>query len=98
MFLVVDPITRFHIFTDKDPRDDGFQGAVVADVRLDDKETLLARSQDATTAVPCLGRSAEDEKHYRVFTCMKDCRSVGFDPIATVYATYETWSEYQQEV
>ena len=26
MFLVIDPMTRFYIFTEKNPRDDGFLG------------------------------------------------------------------------
>ena len=44
---------------------------------LKDGATLEGRSQDSTTAVPCLGRSPRDERFYRVFGCMKQCRSEG---------------------
>ena len=96
MYLVVDPVTNFYIFTIKDPREDGFDGPVVKDVRLQDGATLEGRSQDSTTAVPCLGRSPRDERFYRVFGCMKQCRSEGFEPIASVYGRYESWSEFQE--
>ena len=96
MYLVVDPITNFYIFTEKDPREDGFDGPVEQDVQLDDSGTIRGRSVDSTTAVPCLGRSPTDDKFYRVFACMKDCRNRGFEPIAGVYAKFESWSEFQE--
>lgn len=96
MYLVIDPITRVYVFVEKDPREDGYEGDVHQDVRLDEIGTLYDRSQDSTTPVPYLGRSTSDEKHYRVFECLKDCRAGNFEPVATVYGAYETWTEYQE--
>ncbi len=95
MYLVVDPMTRFFVFTEADPRTDGFAGPVEPDVQLDELETLTDRGEHATAAVPCLGRSIENQKHYKVFESTKDCRKSGFDPVGSIYGKFQCWSEYQ---
>ena len=97
MFLVIDPTTQFYVFTEKDPREDGFEGLVQSDICLDESGTLSGRSLDSTTAVPCLGRSSTNAKHYSVFQCMKDCRAAGFEAVALVYGKYESWREFQAD-
>jgi len=97
MYLVIDPTTRFYIFTDQDPRNDGYDGSVRQDVRLDESDTLNALSNDSTAAVPCLGCSPSDEKHFRVFESFKQCRLSGFEPCGNVYAKYQSWIEFLEE-
>ncbi len=97
MFLVVDPTTQFYVFTDKDPRDDGFHGDVREDVRLDEIGTVADMSLDATVADPCVGRSPSDPNHFKVFLSAKDCRAEGFECVAQVYGHYESWREFQED-
>lgn len=97
MFLSVDPVTRFHVFTEQDPRQDGFDGDVEQGVRLDEIQTLDNPALDATLGDPCLGRSPTDDKHFRVFLSVKDCRAEGFQYIAQIYGKYESWREFQAD-
>lgn len=97
MYLVIDPITGFHIFLEQDPRGDGYDGPVEQDVKLEEADAMVSASQDATAAIPCLGRSPQDDRHYRVFESMKQCRQAGFEPCGTVYAKYQTWREFSED-
>lgn len=95
MFLVIEPMTHFYVFTDEDPRNDGYDGPVEQDVRLDESGTIGGRSANATAAVPCLGQDPSDPRHFKVFECTKDCRRDGFSPVASVYGKYQSWREFQ---
>lgn len=97
MYLVVEPLTQIYIFTEEDPRQDGYDGPLEQDVRLDETRTVGDATSDSTVAVPCVGRSPHDPKQYAVFQCNKDCRHSGFEPVATVYAKYQHWGEFENE-
>jgi hypothetical protein len=97
MYLVVDPLTQFYIFTEIDPREDGYEGPVETDVRLDGIGTWEEATGTATTAVPCLGHSPDNAKHFRVFYSMRECRQAGFVPTSSVYGKYRTWHEFHED-
>ena len=95
MYLVVEPLTQIYVFTEKDPRNDGYDGPVEEDIQLNEKATFGDANSDSTMAVPCVGRSPDDPKVYTVFSSNKECRHAGFEPVATVYARYESWGEFE---
>jgi len=97
MYLVVEPLTQIYVFTEQDPRDDGYVGRVELDVTLSESGTLNDSDCGATTAVPCLGRSPKDLSHYAVFLSNKECRQAGFEPVATLYAKCKSWGEFEQQ-
>lgn len=97
MYLVVEPLTQIYIFTEEDPREDGYDGPLEQDVRLDEARTLGDSASDSTVAVPCVGRSPDDPKQFAVFQSNKDCRQSGFRPVATIYAKYRSWREFEVE-
>ena len=97
MYLVVEPATQIFVFTEEDPRNDGYEGPLEKGVTLNDSGNLRDADSNATTAVPCVGRSPDDFRHYAVFPSKKECRQSGFQPVATVYAKYKSWNEFAQQ-
>lgn len=94
MYLVVEPITNVYVFTEEDPRSDGYDGPVESNVKLEESDTISDDSVNSTTAVPCVGQSPTDTKLFRVFPSKKDCRHAGFKAVATVYCQYKRWGEF----
>lgn len=97
MYLVVEPLTQIFVFTEDDPRNDGYEGPLEPDVTLNESKTLQDGDCNATTADPCVGRSLDDLTHYAVFPSNKECRHSGFEPVASLYAKYKSWSEFAQQ-
>lgn len=97
MFLVVEPLSNIYVFTEEDPRNDGYDGPLESDVKLDELATINDESVNSTTAVPCVGQSPSDPKHFRVFKSLKDCRQAGFQSVATIYCRHQSWGEFEDE-
>ena len=97
MYLVVEPLSNIYVFTEEDPRNDGYDGPLEADVTLEEADDDDDDSVNSTTAVPCIGQSKSDSKHYRVFPSKKDCRKAGFESVATVYCKYQSWGEFEDD-
>lgn len=97
MYLVVEPLSNIYIFTEEDPRNDGYHGPLESNVKLEDVGTLDDESVNSTTAVPCVGQSPQNPKHFRVFQSKKDCRLAGFESVATVYCKYQSWGEFEDD-
>ena len=95
-FLIVDRPTRTYVFTEHDPREEGYSGDVKDDVSLVEEFPEILDWPDGVPPDRCLGVSHEDEADYRVFPSPIDCRSAGFEPLAARYWTGESWHDWLQ--
>ena len=94
MFLICDNQTNQHVFTDSDPRDDGFTGEVVSNVTLDIPDDLTEWRDGARCPQPVLAVSPTDRTDYKLFKYDTEAKAAGFRvrasrPVtATSYAAY----------
>jgi hypothetical protein len=96
-YLIQDPETSCYVFTEEDPRQDGFTGPVQEGVELEfTREDPGAAG--VTAPAPCLGVSQTDGRRYRVFPYRSDCRRAGYNALSERYAVHATWAEYQAEL
>jgi len=69
------------VFTDDEPRGDGFDGTVIEGVSLEyETESPEWRDGEASSE-ECLGRHPDEPKEYRVFRSNLLCRESGFFPV-----------------
>jgi hypothetical protein len=96
MFHVVDPETKDHVFTEEDPREDGFVELVDCDITLDEFDGVVGEGHEYPR--PHLGRSNEDHRLFRVFRSLADCTRAGFVPLSFGFGVpYERWSAFKSK-
>jgi len=87
--------TIWQVFTQRDPRTEGYVGELECDVTLEyDMPAVHAWPDGAVAPEPCLGRAPDDLKHYRVFRCPRDCLAAGHELLPGTTLLFGTWSEY----
>lgn len=82
MFLVEDQRPGIHnfVFTQLDPRLDGFKGPVIEGVSLDyDILSITSWPDGRPSPQPQLGRDPANPKHYKVFKYPKELHDLGFE-------------------
>ncbi len=94
MFLVSDPEREVLVFTNKDPRVDGFEGDVKENVRLEYPEDVNRWADGSECTEQCLGFSESDPLQYRVFRTPQGCRATEFIPTYIPFELFSTWTEY----
>jgi hypothetical protein len=93
-FLVVDRPKNTYVFTDDDPREEGYSGQIEEDVSLVEEFPEILEWPGGRPPDRCLGVSHRDETDYRVFPSPIDCRSAGYEPLAARYWTGHSWHEW----
>ena len=95
MFHVVDA-NGVHVFTQVDPREDGFTGPVDADVTLEElTDNSSATTDNQTFPLPALGRSRSDPRRFRVFPEVADCQKAGFAAVGPRWENCARWSDHR---
>jgi len=97
MYLVTDERlgSAYLVFTVQDPRQDGYKGDVIDDVRLDYDELKVHRWDDGQRSPEaCVGVAPNDPKHYKVFKSADELLTAGFTPVAGIAATFYSWRDY----
>jgi hypothetical protein len=83
------------VFTWGDPRRAGYQGNVIDGVTLDyDMEAVHTFPDGAARPEACVGRAADDSKHYKVFRSNNERRSEGYEPVTGDAAVFGSWKDY----
>ncbi|MEX0711697.1 MAG: hypothetical protein WD278_05070 [Pirellulales bacterium] len=99
MYLLFDPETSLPVFTEGDPRDDGFEGPIKPNVTLDrpqDDQPQLGHPAVADDQ-RCLGVSNQDESRYRVFDSLDECENADFRFVSAWQGhVYESWDDYSR--
>jgi len=94
VFLVKDAET--YVFTNRDPREDGFDGKVQEGVTIEILRDLHQWPEGAAGPEPCLGASGLNESCYKVFKYPQECQKAGFRSLGfNIPQVYERWSEYR---
>lgn len=96
MYVVKDSKTHWYVFTETDPRGDGFAGEVKDDVSLVDDFPEILDWPGGERPSQWLGVASQDEKDFRVFPAPIDCRSAGYIPLTTKYWVGESWREWSK--
>lgn len=85
------------VFTEIDPREDGFEGTPVEGVTL---EQDLLENQNwpdgAEAPTPSLGRDPKNPKHYKEFKYPRELQAAGFTPLSGRAMLFRRWSDYPQ--
>lgn len=102
MFLIEDRRPGLHnfIFTQMDPRRDGYSGNVINDVTLEyDLNSIHAWPDGEPFPEPKLGRDPAKPKHYKVFKSSQELQSAGYQFVNdhTPVVVY-SWRDYRQMV
>lgn len=100
MFLVVDRRLGmdYYVFTQLDPRTDGYRGAVTEDVSLEFDMNAIHRWPDGEPRPsPRLGRDPSNPRHYRVFKFPHELEAarfefVDYNPPIVAYS----WLDFRQ--
>jgi hypothetical protein len=95
VFHFIDPKTQAHVFTRIDPREDGFGGPVEGDVTLVEVGEIAVREGE-TDPIPCLGRSRENPRLYRVFGSASERQAAGFQNLGVFFVIRERWSDIRR--
>jgi hypothetical protein len=95
-YLIVDPQSETYVFTDRDPRQEGFAGRVREDVSLREEFPEILRWPEGKRPDHWLGVSQQDETDYRIFPSTQDCTSAGFKPLTTRYWAGGSWEEWDK--
>jgi hypothetical protein len=97
MFLVQDKIgeVTYLVFTWEDPRRAGYTGEVVEGVSLEyDMQAVHRWPNGEPRPDVCVGRSADDPKHFKVFKYRSDVRAAGYDAVPGDPVVFGSWSDY----
>jgi len=96
MFRVFDQKSETQVFMVEDPRRAGFRGDVEEGVSLEyNTEETFLWPEGADIPDPCVGRSRENSKHYKVFKYQQDLHGAEYEfvshgvPFVTV-----SWRDY----
>jgi hypothetical protein len=100
MFLIKDRRLGMdnYLFTQTDPRLEGYKDDVIEDVDLDyDMNAIHLWPYGQARPSPQLGRDPKNPKHYKVFKSLKELRAAGFDLIHSnsPFVAY-SWSDYRK--
>ena len=93
-YLIVDQPRGTYVFTNEDPRREGFPGPVEEDVSLVEEFPEILHWPEGRRPEQWLGVSQKDHGEYRVFPSPQDCTSAGFRPLTTRYWTGNSWQEW----
>ena len=96
MYLAHDVTINCHVFTDKNPRDDGYDGELQENVTLDTSEGVNEWRNGTRSLDGCLGQDPEDDSHYKVFQYDKDCSNAKFHNLGTNFSSHDSWSDYEK--
>lgn len=99
MFLIKDRRLGMdnYVFTQTDPRAEGYRGDVVENVALEyDMNDIHSWSDGETRPEPCLGRDPTDENRYKVFKFPADLQAAGFELVhsSPPFVTF-SWPDYR---
>ena len=97
MFLVEDRRhgTTYLVFTSEDPRKDGYKGQVIDGVSLDyDLSAVHSWPKGQARPEACVGRDADNPKHYKVFKYSSERQSAEYQPVAGTPLVFVSWPEY----
>jgi hypothetical protein len=97
VFLIEDKRhgATFLVFTSEDPRKDGYTGSVAEGVSLEYDIIAVHSWLDGEEAPEaCVGRAAEDPKHYKVFKYARDRQTAGYLPVAGTAVVFRSWNDY----
>lgn len=100
MFLIHDRRLAMdnYVFTQTDPRTDGYKGEVIEGVTLDYDMNAIHHWPDGERRPdPQLGRDPKNPAHYKVFKFENELRAAGFRLIhsSTPFLAY-SWSDYRK--
>ncbi len=87
------------VFTQKDPRTDGYIGDVIEDVTLDyDMNAVYSWREGEASPNPQLGRDPQNRKRYRVFKFPQELEAAGYELIHsnTPFVVF-SWSDYRKQ-
>ena len=95
MFVAHDAKLDYFVFTDTDPREDGFEGFVEVDVSIQERPGHHDWPLGAAQPRPVLGVSTSDPKAYRVFSSEQECRQEGFRVLGMNWTgDFDTYGDY----
>ena len=97
MYLVTDPENKMLVFSELDPRSDGFVGDDKCDVLIRVSESDNEWHNGACAPEECLGVSETNEREYRVFQFANECHEQGFCPTGAFGAVVESWKEWKEK-
>ena len=100
MFLAIDRRLGMdnYVFTQTDPRTEGYEGDVIDGVSLDYDMNAIHHWPDGQPHPnPQLGRDPKNPKHYVVFKCPDELRAAGFKFVHfnTPFVAY-SWPDYRK--
>jgi hypothetical protein len=97
-YLVCIPKHNTHILFMFDPREDGYTGELVEDVRYEEPSDLHAWPPGSDRpSPPAMGRSPVDPKHYKCFKNMDELNAEGFEHVGAPATMKDRWSSYLKE-
>jgi hypothetical protein len=96
MFRVMDQRSETQVFTSEDPRSAGYKGAVEEQVTLEfDIDKILLIPEGSEYGEPCLARSRENAKRYKVFKYRRDLGAAGYEFVASgTPNVFRSWQDY----
>lgn len=95
MFLVRDEVPGcvYLVFTQTDPREDGYAGEVEEGVTLDDAADY-SWPEGSERPMHLVGRDPARPNHYRVFKFHHELEAAGYEQVAGTAITPGRWSSY----
>ena len=99
MYAVAHPVTGYFIFVAEDPREDGFVGDVQEGVTVDAPTLVVEQFNEYLASTPLgeaaflLGRSPSNDKHFRLFRSVEECRAVGFVDLGRKHKHARRWTD-----
>jgi len=82
------------VFTEVDPREDGFTGEMIEGVSFEQSEDIFHWPDGHRDPEPCVGQEPTNDKRYKVFKYPRDLQKAGFHLVSATFGTYERWSDY----
>jgi len=101
MFHIFDnrPGCNQHVFTDQDPRDDGYLGEVDENCKIETPENLFAHPYGAKRPNPTiLAVSQNNSKCFREFASAEEAQRAGFEVLSGYPGIFPRWSDYLAEI
>ena len=98
MFHIFDDQNSQHVFTNDDPRDDGFTGPVETDVFLEIPGDLKQWPTGTRRPEPVLAISPTNQKDYKVFKHDDNAKSAGFRIVGGLPSTASSYAAYIRSI
>jgi hypothetical protein len=97
-YLAYDPDHDLYLFTEQNPRDEGFDGSVQAGVTLDSDYPEILRWPQGSPPGHWLGVSDSDDTAYRIFPSREDCLSARYTPLSTHFWSGRSVNEWAESL